>query len=76
MCKPISGQDIVNGLFKGWKENRTDLDFSKQTFNEMWKDRFSQSYKKMSSPRWEMTSFCSQVYFKSPYKPNLDFTAL
>jgi L-lactate dehydrogenase complex protein LldF len=34
---------VVNGLFKGWKENRTDLDFSKQTFNEMWKDRFSQS---------------------------------
>jgi L-lactate dehydrogenase complex protein LldF len=31
---------VVNGLFKGWKENRTDLDFSKQTFNEMWKDRF------------------------------------
>ena len=31
---------VVNGLFKGWKENRTDLDFSKKTFNEMWKDRF------------------------------------
>ena len=34
---------VVNGLFKGWKENRTDLDFSKQTFNEMWKNRSSQS---------------------------------
>lgn len=34
---------VVNGLFKGWKENRTDLNFSKKTFNEMWKDRFSQS---------------------------------
>ena len=34
---------VVNGLFKGWKENRTDLDFSKQTFNEMWKDRIGQS---------------------------------
>jgi L-lactate dehydrogenase complex protein LldF len=34
---------LVNGLFKGWKENRTDLVFSKKTFNEMWKDRFSQS---------------------------------
>ena len=34
---------VVNGLFKGWKENRTDLVFSKKTFNEMWKDRFSQS---------------------------------
>jgi hypothetical protein len=43
MCKPISGQDIVNGLFKGWKENRSDLAFSKKTFNEMWKEQFSQS---------------------------------
>ena len=34
---------VVNGLFKGWKENRTDLVFIKKTFNEMWKDRFSQS---------------------------------
>ncbi len=30
---------VVNGLFKGWKENRSDLVFSKKTFNEMWKDR-------------------------------------
>ena len=30
---------VVNGLFKGWKENRSDLEFSKKTFNEMWKDR-------------------------------------
>jgi L-lactate dehydrogenase complex protein LldF len=34
---------VVNGLFKGWKENRTDLEFSKKTFNEMWKEQFSQS---------------------------------
>ena len=34
---------VVNGLFKSWKENRSDLAFSKKTFNEMWKDRFSQS---------------------------------
>jgi L-lactate dehydrogenase complex protein LldF len=34
---------VVNGLFKGWKENRTDLAFSKKTFNEMWKDRVGQS---------------------------------
>ncbi len=34
---------VVNGLFKGWKENRTDLVFSKKTFNEMWKDRVGQS---------------------------------
>jgi L-lactate dehydrogenase complex protein LldF len=30
---------VVNGLFKGWKENRSDLEFSKKTFNEIWKDR-------------------------------------
>ena len=30
---------VVNGLFKGWKENRSDLEFSKKTFNEMWKER-------------------------------------
>lgn len=31
---------VVNGLFKGWKKNRADLDFSKKTFNEMWRDRY------------------------------------
>ncbi len=31
---------VVNGLFKGWKEHRSDLDFSQKTFNEMWKERF------------------------------------
>ena len=31
---------VVNGLFKDWKKNRADLDFSQKTFNEMWKDRF------------------------------------
>ena len=30
---------IVNGLFKDWKKNRGDLDFSPKTFNEMWKER-------------------------------------
>ena len=30
---------VVNGLFKGWKQNRSDLDFSPKTFNEMWKER-------------------------------------
>ncbi|UEG50998.1 LutB/LldF family L-lactate oxidation iron-sulfur protein [Ferruginibacter lapsinanis] len=29
---------VVNGLFKGWKESRSDLHFSPKTFNEMWKD--------------------------------------
>ncbi len=31
---------IVNGLFKDWKKNRSDLDFSKKTFNQMWKERY------------------------------------
>lgn len=30
---------VVNGLFKDWKKNRADLNFSQKTFNEMWKDR-------------------------------------
>jgi L-lactate dehydrogenase complex protein LldF len=31
---------VVNGLFKGWKENRSDLNFSQKTFNQMWKEQF------------------------------------
>ncbi len=31
---------VINGLFKGWKENRSELIFSPKTFNEMWKDQF------------------------------------
>ena len=31
---------VVNGLFKGWKQHRTDLNFSGKTFNEMWKEKF------------------------------------
>ncbi len=31
---------IVNGLFKSWKENRSDLHFSDKTFNQMWKDQY------------------------------------
>jgi L-lactate dehydrogenase complex protein LldF len=31
---------VVNGLFKDWKKNRADLNFSQKTFNEMWKERF------------------------------------
>jgi L-lactate dehydrogenase complex protein LldF len=31
---------VVNGLFKGWKENRSELIFSPKTFNEMWKEQF------------------------------------
>ena len=30
---------IVNGLFKGWKLHRSDLEFSPKTFNEMWKEK-------------------------------------
>jgi L-lactate dehydrogenase complex protein LldF len=28
---------VVNKVFKGWTANRAELDFSKQTFNERWK---------------------------------------
>lgn len=31
---------VVNSLFKGWKEQRSDIEFSKKTFNEMWKERY------------------------------------
>ncbi|HAO47209.1 MAG TPA: LutB/LldF family L-lactate oxidation iron-sulfur protein [Ferruginibacter sp.] len=31
---------VVNGMFKGWKENRSDLYFSQKTFNQMWKERY------------------------------------
>lgn len=31
---------VINELFKGWKENRSELIFSPKTFNEMWKEQF------------------------------------
>lgn len=31
---------VVNGMFKGWSKNRSDLDFSPKTFNQMWKERY------------------------------------
>ena len=31
---------VVNGLFKGWKASRSELQFSPKTFNEMWKEQF------------------------------------
>ncbi len=31
---------MVNKMFKGWNRHRADLNFSKKTFNEMWKERF------------------------------------
>ena len=31
---------VVNGLFKDWNRHRADLDFSKKTFNQMWKEKF------------------------------------
>ncbi len=30
---------VVNGIFKGWTKHRSDLNFSKKTFNEMWKEQ-------------------------------------
>ncbi len=35
--------NVVNKLFKGWNKHRSDLQFSKKTFNEMWKERFNKS---------------------------------
>jgi len=31
---------VVNGMFKGWKRNRSDLNFSQKTFNQLWKERY------------------------------------
>lgn len=31
---------VVNGLFKDWNRHRSDLNFSKRTFNQLWKERF------------------------------------
>jgi L-lactate dehydrogenase complex protein LldF len=30
---------VVNTLFKGWKNKRTDITFSNKTFNQMWKEK-------------------------------------
>jgi L-lactate dehydrogenase complex protein LldF len=32
---------VVNGLFKDWKKNRSDLNFSPKTFNQMWRERLA-----------------------------------
>lgn len=32
---------VVNGLFKGWSEHRSKLEFSNKTFNQLWKERFN-----------------------------------
>jgi len=34
---------VVNSLFKGWKQNRSELQFSQKTFNELWKERNKRS---------------------------------
>lgn len=31
---------VVNGLFKGWKNHRSELNFSKKTFNQLWKEKY------------------------------------
>jgi L-lactate dehydrogenase complex protein LldF len=31
---------IVNGLFKDWNRHRADLNFSKKTFNQLWKEKY------------------------------------
>ncbi len=30
---------VVNKLLKGWKEHRTEIDFPKKSFNQLWKER-------------------------------------
>ncbi|MFC4262780.1 LutB/LldF family L-lactate oxidation iron-sulfur protein [Ferruginibacter yonginensis] len=30
---------VVNGIFKGWTKHRSTLNFSKKTFNELWKEQ-------------------------------------
>lgn len=34
---------VVNKVFKGWSMHRSQLDFSQQTFNELWKQKQKQS---------------------------------
>lgn len=36
---------IVNSLFKNWSKHRSPLEFSKKTFNEMWKGRMKEENK-------------------------------
>jgi L-lactate dehydrogenase complex protein LldF len=31
---------VINTLFKGWKLHRSELEFSKKTFNELWVERY------------------------------------
>ncbi len=31
---------LVNKLVKGWKKNRTEMKFSKKTFNQLWKEKY------------------------------------
>ena len=36
---------VVNSLFKNWSKHRNPLEFSKKTFNEMWKERLKEENK-------------------------------
>jgi L-lactate dehydrogenase complex protein LldF len=31
---------VVNGLLKGWKQHRGEIDFPKRSFNQMWRDKY------------------------------------
>ena len=31
---------VVNKLFKGWSTHRSELEFSRKTFNQLWKERY------------------------------------
>ena len=32
---------VVNGMFKGWTNSRGELNFTKKTFNEMWREKYN-----------------------------------
>ena len=34
---------VVNTLLKGWKEHRSEMEFPKKSFNQMWKEKYGNS---------------------------------
>jgi L-lactate dehydrogenase complex protein LldF len=31
---------VVNGILKGWKEHRSEMEFPKKSFNQLWKEKY------------------------------------
>jgi L-lactate dehydrogenase complex protein LldF len=31
---------VVNTLLKGWKEHRSEMEFPKKSFNQMWQEKY------------------------------------